>query len=350
MSRNNEYNNAFDEDDDGEEIEITEQDYARSDDQGREEAVVLLRTGNAIKGGGKLDHDHRRMFYRWAKKELADGHERREAAEAGERARVAAEENAERERIAREAKEQRQRERFERSMRESDRRWERLNEQTRRENAAWEAGRDERERREREEAAARSARPTRAPTTDSRTVQRPPVTMTTSNATSQRPSDKPASRATVPASPSAGRSAGGPTQSASPVRAEIHRQPPAQIAPTQAHRMEPERRVVAPQRPHASPVSAPAPTAPARRPQPTPPAPMPPRPPVPKALRALTSSATAALTGADLAAWRAGRGLTQRPAADLLGVAPSTVAKAELLPGKALGDRLQVALAAAREG
>ena len=53
------------------------------------------------------------------------------------------------------------------------------------------------------------------------------------------------------------------------------------------------------------------------------------------------------LTGGDLAAWRAGRGLTQRPAAELLGVAPSTVAKAELLPAKVLGDQLQVALSAA---
>ena len=53
------------------------------------------------------------------------------------------------------------------------------------------------------------------------------------------------------------------------------------------------------------------------------------------------------LTGADLAGWRAARGLAQRPAADLLGVAPSTVAKAELLPGKVLGNQLQVALAAA---
>jgi DNA-binding XRE family transcriptional regulator len=62
---------------------------------------------------------------------------------------------------------------------------------------------------------------------------------------------------------------------------------------------------------------------------------------------AFTSPAAAVLTGADLAAWRAARGLTQRPAADLLGVAPSTVAKAELLPGKVLGEQLQIALAAA---
>ena len=63
--------------------------------------------------------------------------------------------------------------------------------------------------------------------------------------------------------------------------------------------------------------------------------------------RAFTSPATPALTGADLAAWRAARGISQRPAANLLGVAPSTVAKAELLPGKVLGEQLQAALAAA---
>lgn len=53
------------------------------------------------------------------------------------------------------------------------------------------------------------------------------------------------------------------------------------------------------------------------------------------------------LNGADPAAWRAARGFTQRPAAEILGVAPSTVAKAELLPGKILGEQLQVALVAA---
>jgi hypothetical protein len=49
-------------------------------------------------------------------------------------------------------------------------------------------------------------------------------------------------------------------------------------------------------------------------------------------------------TGTDLAHWRAGCGITQRAAAERLGVAPSTVAKAELVPGKALGEQLLVAL------
>lgn len=114
--------------------------------------------------------------------------------------------------------------------------------------------------------------------------------------------------------------------------------------------MELERRVIAPQRPQLSRATTPPAAAPAMRSQPTRPAPEMPRAPAPlpqTAPRAFTSPATAVLTGADLAAWRSARGLTQRPAADLLGVAPSTVAKAELLPGKVLGEQLQFALAAA---
>ena len=116
--------------------------------------------------------------------------------------------------------------------------------------------------------------------------------------------------------------------------------------------MEPQHRVVAPQRAWPSPASTPAATAAATRPPATLPAPVMTRTPTSttphQAPRpSFTPPATAVLTGADLAAWRAARRLTQRPAADLLGVAPSTVAKAELLPGKVLGEQLQVALAAA---
>ncbi len=357
MSRFDDYNNIFDAEDDGEDIEITNEDEAASDDEGREEAATVLGTANSIRGTGKYDEQQRRMFLRWAKKALAQGQERRQEAEAAakaeaaaEKARAAAEKQAACEQIARAAKQQRHRERFERSMRESDARWERLNEQTRRENAAWEAGREERERREEKAAASRSARPTRAPTTDGRPVQRPRVTMTTANATTARPVHKPASPATAPASPSGPPSAVVTTHPASPVRAETHRQPPAQIAPPQAHRVELERRVVAPRPPQPSRATTPPAAAPAMRPQPTRPAtemPRGPAPPPQTAPRAFTSPATAVLTGADLSAWRAARGLTQRPAADLLGVAPSTVAKAELLPGKVLGEQLQVALAAA---
>jgi DNA-binding XRE family transcriptional regulator len=54
------------------------------------------------------------------------------------------------------------------------------------------------------------------------------------------------------------------------------------------------------------------------------------------------------LTGADLARWRTTRGITQRAAAEELGVAPSTVAKAELVPSKPLGEQLQVSMRTAK--
>ncbi|MEQ1564651.1 MAG: helix-turn-helix domain-containing protein [Myxococcota bacterium] len=56
---------------------------------------------------------------------------------------------------------------------------------------------------------------------------------------------------------------------------------------------------------------------------------------------------TPALTGADLVRFREAHGLTQRQAAERLGVAHGTVAKAELLPSQPLRDRLQDALRAA---
>ena len=358
MSRNNGYNNPLDEDDDGEDLEITDEDEAGSDEQGRDEAALCLRTGRSVRGNGKYDEQHRRMWFRMAQKALAQGQERREEAEAAakaeaaaEKARAAAEEQGEREQIAREAKEQRHRERFERSMRESDERWERLNEQTREENAAWEADRPERERREREAAAPRPAAAVRVQPHDARPALRPPATMNPLNATTARSATKSAPPATVVASPSASRSSTVPTQPASPMRGQTPRQRCVQSPPPPPHRIEPERRVVAPLHAQPSRTDAPAAATPAsgtpstlparvvtRTPAPTPPQAAP---------RALKSPATATLTGADLAAWRSARGLTQRPAAELLGVAPSTVAKAELLPGKVLGEHLQVALAAA---
>lgn len=62
------------------------------------------------------------------------------------------------------------------------------------------------------------------------------------------------------------------------------------------------------------------------------------------------SDVASGLTGADLARWRAQRGLTQRVAAELLGVAHGTVGKAELLPGKPLGEALSAALGRVRAG
>ncbi|MCB9694322.1 MAG: hypothetical protein H6736_21135 [Alphaproteobacteria bacterium] len=58
------------------------------------------------------------------------------------------------------------------------------------------------------------------------------------------------------------------------------------------------------------------------------------------------SGAPSALTGGELARFRSERGLSQRQAAEILGVAHGTVAKAELVPDKALGEQLDRALRA----
>lgn len=56
------------------------------------------------------------------------------------------------------------------------------------------------------------------------------------------------------------------------------------------------------------------------------------------------------LTGADLVRWRSAQGLSQRQAAERLGVAHGTVAKAEIAPEKVLGELLAVALRALLSG
>jgi hypothetical protein len=61
--------------------------------------------------------------------------------------------------------------------------------------------------------------------------------------------------------------------------------------------------------------------------------------------RFLIGDAAPALTGADLAAWRARHGLTQQAAADRLGVRQGTVCKAESRGSGALGPALREALA-----
>ena len=66
--------------------------------------------------------------------------------------------------------------------------------------------------------------------------------------------------------------------------------------------------------------------------------------PVVEAAPLASGPANTELTGGDLARWRATARLAQRPAAAKLGVAPSTVAKAELTQEKRLGDVLAAAL------
>lgn len=362
MSRFNNYKNEFDQEDDGEEIDITPADIEASDEQGREEAATLIRTGESITGTGKYDEQQRRMWFRWAQKTLADGATRREEAAAAARAERQAERDAEeraereqRQREERESKEQRRRERFEGSMRESDERWARIDEQTRRENAAWEAGREERERAQREEA----TRPSREPSRGARQPQPSTAWNTSTTARAEdrmiRPpeSSSRSSQAhrvvttvmpTVPLSTSPASSAASPSPKG-PVPGSLR--PPSQIPSWQS----------APSRPAQPGTESRRTTATTVRP--------PPRPvpttavpagravviaPPPATLVAASPIASATervpvtLTGADLVRWRTARGVTQRVAAEVLGVAPSTVAKAELLPTKALGEALAIAL------
>ena len=72
--------------------------------------------------------------------------------------------------------------------------------------------------------------------------------------------------------------------------------------------------------------------------------------PLPMAVGARVTTAGGGLVGADLARLRVDRGLSQREAAVLLGVAHGTIAKGELAPAKALGEQLQTALREALRG
>ena len=376
MSRFNSYNNIHDPDDDGADIEFTEQDYARSDDQGCQEAVVLLQTGNAIKGTGKHVHDQRRMFYRWAKKELVDGRARREAAAAAEKAavvaekaRLAAEEKAAKDKAAKEAKHARDLEKFRRDGQESEERWARINEETRVANASWEAGRDEREAAEREQKVEVRPRPIQMPATrpsEVRPQRRPASPATSVPIRHAAPSLAPTPITTAGSSPNRTTSAAGsvPTAPARSAARLPQAAPPSQTQPATrtsgppdlvrrpAPRLhsEPQRRVASTQPAWAPPATEWPPRSPSTT---TVPLPSPGRAAaetlvvVPESRCPARPVPGRVLTGADLAAWRAARGFAQRPAAELLGVAPSTVAKAELLPAKVLGNQLQVALAAA---
>jgi len=380
MSRFNDYKNEFDEDDDGEEIEITPADIKASDQQGAEEALMLIRHAGSISGARKVNEDQRRMFLRLAQKALAEGAERKEDAEnaakaeaAAETARADSEEKAERERIAAEAKEQRRRERFQREMREFDERWARIDEQTRRENAAWEADRPERERRE--NAAWEADRPERerreralAAGAKSATAARSQAEV---GAVRRIDAGKPrfksveaqiSRRTATPASATQAYPVGSsvpavrvaplgkvPTVPRVPVVPPTVLRPPTQIPaakltyipvvtrpPSIAATPKPAavRAAIRPEqasKPSPAVGAGPSPVRPGEAVPPSPPS-------------ALVSPTTPALTGGDLLGWRTARGLTQRAAAELLAVAPSTVAKAELLPEKALGEALVAAL------
>ena len=369
MSRNNGYKNHLDEEDDGEELQLTDQDEAASDDHGRELAAVYIKTARSIRGRNKWDEKHRRMWLRMAIKALAEGRERQKAAEAAEKARVVAEQKAEKERAAQVERTRKNGELLDKSGRESAAMWASVEAANKVAEAEWAAGRADRE-----AAAAMQPVQTRTARTDAgRGALRAPTTIAAMNAVGTRPATKPVTTKPVTAptlpklaspsgvtmpgstqaagSPAGTRSGeGGPRlRETQPLR-QTPQQAPPPWSPPPAQRVEPQRQVAtSPQRRAATPPSTSTPAATRTPPsQATPPTTRSPmltvanQPP-----RAFVAPPRPVLTGADLAAWRSARGLTQRPAATLLGVAPSTVAKAELLPGKALGEQLQVALAAA---
>ncbi len=371
MSRFNKYDNIFDEHDDGEHIEITGADEAASDDQGREEAGVYIATAAKVGGSGKTNADHRRMWVRMAKKALAEGRERRVKATSDEKAaRVTAAKAAARE-AENEERAKRSRESIGQFCVEFDARWARIDEETREANAAWEAGREEREAAERAQKAEVRPRPMQVATQRMSEV-RPqqgraspaatnpqaapaalPTTIPAAAAPANRMMSEPRPVRTTPTCQTSPRSPEpirppSQTRPATPSpTAELARQPAKPL------RLQPECRVApASTQPAWAPPAASSPPLSASTTAPAGPSlGSPAAAPLPVVVSRSTRPAlpvpARVLTGADLAGWRAARGLAQRPAADLLGVAPSTVAKAELLPGKVLGDQLQVALAAA---
>lgn len=314
MSR---YNNEFDEDDDGEELEITDEEEAASDDEGREAAALLMAHCESVAGNRKVHEDQRRMWFRLAKKALAEGADRREAAEAEEEDRREADRHEEEARIAREEEERHDRELVEREERRAEIRWR---------NA--EAARIEAEA-ARARAAARPVVPTEP--------ARPAVQRSTVLVAQPRPIAAPIPR---PPKQAAARPLVVPVIAAT----QPSRSPPPPTSATTITLKVPERtnRVRTPtaalaRYPAAQPPVT-VPTAPVPTPRPTRPGPR---------AQARPGVGEQLLSGHDLVRWRGQQGITQRAAAERLGVAPSTVAKAELAPSKQLGEQLQAALRAA---
>lgn len=373
MSRFNKYNNIFDEHDDGADLAVTAEDEAAADDQGREEAGAYIATAAKVGGSGKMNADHRRMWVRKANKALAEGRQRRVKAASDEKAaRVAAAKTAAR-KAENEEKAKRSRESIGRFCIEFDERWARIDEETREMNAEWAAGKEGREAAaERAQEAEVRPEPMQVATqrpSEVRPLQGPasPAATNPQAATAALPTRIPAASAQanrMMSEPRPVRTA--PTcqtspRSPEPIRPPSQTPPATRTSPTaelarqpaKPLRLEPQRRVApASTQPAWAPPAASWPPLSASTTAPAGPSlGRPAAAPLPVVVSRSTRPAlpvpARVLTGADLAGWRAARGLAQRPAADLLGVAPSTVAKAELLPGKVLGDQLQVALAVA---
>lgn len=378
------FENPYDPEDDGRDLEITPEEEAASDDQGRAESETFLGQ-MGTKERNQNDRNFRRWLLRLAKQALAEGAERRRSARKEERARAAAEAEAERRREENAVKAEKSRRAFERYCRDSDERWARTDEGTRAANAAWEAGRPAREAAERA-ARINGPRPSaHAPAgTNGAGASRSDRGRGQVSATPQPPAPKaavnPASR---PPTSAVGVSAGSTARQPAPAMGTTTRPTPTTPAPSRQPRPELATSVMLnppstlrpftpaavakaarPAPPSAQPIPAasapamrsmarPSPTT-ARRPTPShlpiptlaasQPLPPPPPPIAPAPLE------PPPFTGADLAAYRASLGLSQGALAERLGTTQGTVSKAEGNPTALLGPKLRRAMWEAQQG
>lgn len=343
MSRFHEYNNEFDQDDDGEDLEISDEEEAASDDEGREQAALLMAHCESVVGNRKVHEDQRRMWFRMAKRALADGAERREAAEEQERAEREVEEAAERARVKAERAAKHDRELIEREDRDAAIRRQNAESARIEAEAAWMVA---------------QARPVAR-----REMLAPPPPVATIGprwveAPSQRPSATPAPSTPAAAAPSWPGLGGVPTaRPSSP--ASGHRPPLTSVArlaspgPCQAAPPRPLPAVPSP-RPTVVPTTpailrSPSRTVPTLMGSPTAPPPTPVTAPVPTPA-VPPAQEPPPFTGADLAAYRRTTGFTQALFAQHLGVTQGTVSKAECVPRAVLGPALRLALWGRKRG
>lgn len=359
--------NPYDPDDDGRDLEITPEEEAASDDEGRAEAETLLGQMGA-KERNQNDRNFRRWLLRLAKKALAEGARRRRVARKQGKARIAAERQAAAERNAQHEASRKWRANFQRWNDGFDARWDALMEQARRDDAAWEAKGAEREAAERAAQADATNRRASVPATPPRTVTPssfaagPAIGTAISAPPSPGPQPLSATANVPPGSRVHPPSASPPPTAASASMGQPHREAPtlvkldppttltAYAAPSAAPRAAspPARPILATRAPSARSRSTPSPWNEARppttaRPAPSSPAPSQPLPPPPPPA-APSPPEPPAFTGADLAAYRASLGLSQGALAERLGTTQGTVSKAEGNPAAVLGPTLRRAM------
>ena len=380
MFGNHRFENPYDPEDDGRDLEITPEEEAASDDQGRAEAEAFL-SQMGTKERNQNDRNFRRWLLRSAKQALAEGAGRRRVARKKEKARVEAEAEAARVQVENARKAEKSKREFSRYCRESDAIWAGVWEQAQRDDAAWEAGRPEREASDRAAKAKMGASKSMTSTTPNRAAG-----PARSPARPVPPAPRPTRRTAPPpqqvtAGPSAGSHAGTPTArvpapktatppttlSAPKVQARrespISRLNPPPTLPAFAPPLAPAAPRPAPPSARPIPAAAPPPTRSVPRPSPSsetrpstptrsaissPAASRPLPPPPPPAAPAPPEPPPFA--GADLAAYRASLGLSQGVLAERLGTTQGTVSKAEGNPSALLGPTLRRAMWDAQRG